>query len=75
MLSESVLVLLVGNGTLAKEEVVAAIEDLIELKREIAGTRESVAVSLESIGLLRAAALSISASSRASKAIMDPTAD
>ena len=63
MLCESLMVLLVEEGILRKEQAVEAIEMVVEVKREVAGTTESVVGSLASIGLLRAVAQSISAAS------------
>lgn len=61
MLTESLLLLLVGRGVILKEQMVDAIDGIVEVKREIAGTSESVVVSLASIGLLRAVSASLSA--------------
>ncbi len=61
MLCESLMVLLVEKGIIHKEQAIEAIETVVEVKREIAGTTESVVVSVASIGLLRAVAQSISA--------------
>jgi hypothetical protein len=63
MLVESLLLLLVEQGILQKEQVIEAIEGVVEIKQEIAGRSESVVVSMVSIGLLRAVALSVSAAS------------
>lgn len=63
MLCESLMVLLIEEGIVRKEQAVEAIETVVEVKREIAGATESVVVSVESIGLLRAVAQSISAAS------------
>lgn len=61
MLIESLLLLLVGGGVIRKEQMVDAIDGVVEVKREIAGTSESVVISLASIGLLRAVSASLSA--------------
>ena len=61
MLCESLLLLLVEGGAVRKEEVIDAIEAMVEVKQEIAGTTESVVVSVVSIGLLRAVSQSVSA--------------
>lgn len=61
MLMERLLLLLVEQGVIQKEQVVEAIDGLIEVKQEIAGTTESVVVSMVSIGLLRAVSGSVSA--------------
>ena len=61
MLCESLMVMLVEEGVLAKASVVDAIETVIEVKHEIAGTTESVVASVASIGLLRAVGQSVSA--------------
>jgi hypothetical protein len=61
MLVESLLLLLVGEGIVEKEKVIEAIDGIVEVKQEIAGTSESVVVSMASIGLLRGVAGSLSA--------------
>jgi hypothetical protein len=61
MLCESMLVLLVESGIVRKEQVIDAIEVAIDVKNEIAGHTESVAVSMASIGLLRAVSQSVAA--------------
>ena len=61
MLIESLLLLLVEQGVIQKEQVIEAIGGIIEIKQEIAGRSESVVVSMVSIGLLRAIAGSLSA--------------
>ena len=59
MLIESLLLLLVEQQILSKEQVLEAIDGVVDVKQEIAGTSESVVVSVVSIGLLRAVAGSI----------------
>ena len=61
MLCESFMVLLVEEGLIAREKIMDAIETVVEVKRQIAGTSESVVVSVASIGLLRAVSQSVSA--------------
>ena len=61
MLCESLMLLLVEQGIVSKTQAVEAIDDIIELKREIAGARESVVVSMASIALLRDVAQSVAA--------------
>ena len=61
MLCECMLLLLVEQGVLPKDRVMDAIGDVIDVKGEIAGTAESVVVSMASIGLLRAIAQSLGA--------------
>ena len=61
MLCESLVFLLVDEGVIRKEKAVEAIENVIDVKAEIAGVTESVVVSVVSIGLLRTIAQSISA--------------
>ena len=61
MLCECLLLLLVEEGVLPKDRVLDALADVIEAKREIAGTAERVVVSMTSIGLLRAVEQSLSA--------------
>ena len=63
MLCQGMLLLFVEKGSLGKDEVASMIEGLIEVKHEMAGTSESVVVSIESIGLLRSISLSIDAAS------------
>ncbi len=53
LLVESLLLLLIEKGMVAPEDMVDAIEGVVEVKREIAGTSEKVVVSMASIGLLR----------------------
>ena len=64
MLCENLMVMLVEEGILLKAQCMGAIETVIEVKHEIAGTSESVVVSMASIGLLRAVSQSVSAASR-----------
>ena len=61
MLCESLVILLIKEGIIRKDQAADAIEAVIEVKQEIAGTTESVVVSMASIGLLRAMWLSIAA--------------
>ena len=61
MLCESLMVLLVESGVIRKEQVIDAVDTVVEVKQEIAGTTESVVISVASIGLLRAVSQSISA--------------
>ena len=61
MLCESLMLLLVERGVVGKDQATEAIDDIIELKREIAGKRESVVVSMTSIALLRDVAQSVAA--------------
>lgn len=61
MLCESLMLLLVEEGIIRKDQAVEAIKDVVEVKQEIAGVTESVVVSVASIGLLRAVSQSISA--------------
>ncbi len=63
MLCESLMILLVEDGVIRKEQAIDAIDTVIEVKQEIAGTAESVVVSVASIVLLRAIAQSLSAAS------------
>ena len=74
MLCESLMILLVEEGIIRKERVADAIETVIDVKHEIAGTSESVVVSMASIVLLRAVAQSISAATiRDAPAALEPT--
>ena len=74
MLCESLIILLVEGGIIPKEQVIDAIENVIEVKREIAGTTESIVVSMASIGLLRALMLSISSATAIKPTIVpEPT--
>ena len=61
MLCESLLFILLESGVIRKDQLGEAIDGIIALKTEMAGTSESVVVSLTSIRLLRAIAQSISA--------------
>ncbi len=61
MLTESLLLLLVERGVLQKDQVIEAIDGIVEVKQEMAGISESVVVSMVSIGLLRTVSRSISA--------------
>ena len=61
MLCESMALVLIGQGVVTKAQMADAISGVIEIKREIAGTSESVVVSVASINLLQAVARSISA--------------
>ncbi|TDH58877.1 hypothetical protein E2C06_30345 [Dankookia rubra] len=63
MLCEGLALLLIAEGTLPKSQVVEAIDGIIEVKQEVAGTSESVVVSVASIALLRTLARSIEAAS------------
>ncbi len=63
MLCESLAYLLIARGTLTREALIDAIDGVIEVKQEIAGTSEGVVVSVASIVLLRAVAQSLSAAS------------
>ena len=61
MLCESLMLLLVERGVIDKDQAAEAIDGVIEVKREVAGKRESVVVSMASIALLRAVAQSVAA--------------
>ena len=61
MVCESLLLLLLERGIVRKDETIDAIDGLIDVKREIAGHRESIAVSAESVVLLKALAQSLAA--------------
>lgn len=61
MLCESVALMLIERGLIGKEQMLEAIGGVIEVKREMAGTDESVVVSVRSISLLQAVARSVSA--------------
>ncbi len=61
MLCESVALILIERGVIAKEQMLEAIGGVIDVKREMAGTDESVVVSVRSISLLQAVARSLSA--------------
>lgn len=63
MLCESLALLLIEQGVISKHQVIDAIEGVIEVKREIAGTSEPVVVSVASILLLQTILRSISAAS------------
>ncbi len=59
MLCESLMLLLIEDGVIDKHEAAEAIGNVIEVKQEIAGTRESVVVSVASIRLLQDVARSL----------------
>lgn len=61
MLCEGLMLLLIENGTVRKDQAEEVIEGVIDIKREIAGTSEVITVSLESIRLLRNVSRSVSA--------------
>ena len=61
MLSEGLLLLLIERGIVHRDEALATIGGIVELKREMAGQSESVVVSLASINLLKAIARSVAA--------------
>ncbi len=63
MLCEGLALLLIEKGFLLREQVVEAIDGVIEVKQEIAGVDESVVVSMTSIGLLLGVARSVAAAS------------
>ena len=67
MLCESLMFLLVEVGVIRKDQAVEAITDVIDVKREIAGTTENVVVSVQSIALLQVVAHSIGAATFARK--------
>ena len=61
MLCESFALLLVAAGVVDKDRVIDAIDGVIEVKLEMAGTSESIVVSVASITLLQGVARSIAA--------------
>lgn len=61
MLCESLLLLLIETGVVAKQGALDSIDGVLEVKKEIAGVRESVVVSMASIALLQRVRESISA--------------
>ena len=61
MLCESLMIILIESGLLPKEETLEAIASIVEVKQEIAGTKESVVVSVASIRLLQTIAQSLAA--------------
>ncbi len=61
MLIESLSLLLVEEKVIQKDQVIEAIDGIIEVKQEIPGTSDSAVVSIVSIGLLRAVVGSLSA--------------
>ncbi len=61
MLGEGLMLLLMQKGIISGSEATELIDEIIAVKREMAGTSESVVVSLASIGLLRAVSQSVSA--------------
>jgi len=63
MLCECLACILVEHGLVSTGQVIDAIEGVVEIKQEIAGTSESVVGSIASIALLRAVARSLPAES------------
>lgn len=61
MLCECMAHVLIEHHVLDKADVIAAIEEVIEVKREMAGREESAATAQASIGLLRSIAQSLAA--------------
>ena len=61
MLCEALALLLIDEDVLLKEQVVEAIDGIVDVKQEIAGVDESVVVSVTSIGLLLGVARSVAA--------------
>ena len=59
MLLEALLLLLVDLAVIRKEQMIQAIDGVVEVKQAIAGTNEHVVVSMASIGLLRAVSTSV----------------
>ena len=53
MLCESFAYLLIEQGIVSKQQVIEAIEDVVDVKMEIAGTSEPVVVAAASIVLLQ----------------------
>ncbi len=74
MLCESLMLLLVEEGVVRKQQALEAIEVVVEVKQEIAGETERVVVSMQSITLLRAVAQSLAAASPRSAAAPKPAA-
>ena len=72
MLIESLLLLLVEQRILLKEQVIEAIDGVTEIKQEIAGTSENVVVSMVSISLLRTIAGSVRAVTVAAEPTLIP---
>jgi len=63
MFCESLALLLIEGGHVSKDQVVEAIDGIVEVKQEMAGVSERIVVSIASIGLLRTLARSIDAAS------------
>ncbi len=64
MLCESLAYLLIEQETVSRQQVIDAIEGVIEVKQKLAGTSEPVVVSVASILLLKTIMRSMSAASR-----------
>ena len=69
MLCESLAHMLIAQGTIDRDALVDTIDGVIEVKQEIAGTSESVVVSVASIILLQAVSQSLSAASHPHKPV------
>lgn len=65
MLCESLMLLLIEEGVIQKDQAVEAISNVMDVKREIAGVKESVVVSMTSIVLLQDVAQSLLAAREA----------
>ena len=64
MLYESLVLLLIDQRVIGKAEALESINDVVELKRDIAGVSESVVVGMTSIALMRQVAHSVAAASK-----------
>lgn len=53
MLCESLMLLLIEEGVIQKDRAIETISGVLEVKRDIAGVKESVVVSMTSIILLQ----------------------
>ena len=70
MLCESLAHMLIAQGAIDRDALVETIDGVIEVKQEIAGTSESVVISIASITLLRAVSQSLSAASHPHKPVL-----
>ena len=62
MLCESLMLLLIENGVISKDRAIEAVSNVMDVKREIGGNKESVVVSVTSILLLQEVERSLIAS-------------
>ena len=62
MLCESLMLLLIENDVISKDRAIEAVSNVMDVKREIGGSKESVVMSMTSILLLQEVERSLIAS-------------